>query len=211
MKKLFITSSFADVAIYFETFVGSSVRGKSVTFIITASITEEYTGYIDEARQAFTTMGIVVDELDISDKTQIEIAQKLANNDFIYVSGGNTFYLLQELKKTGVDNLLIEHIQNGKVFIGESAGSMILCPDISYVEQIDDKSVAQDLYDHKALCVVPFYVLPHYKSEPFTELIDRVYLDFRSKLPFVIISNTQVIEVNGDDFKTVGEVYALTK
>ncbi len=31
-----------------------------------------------------------------------------------YVSGGNTFYLLQELKRTGADLLLLEQIEHGK-------------------------------------------------------------------------------------------------
>ncbi|WP_252346614.1 Type 1 glutamine amidotransferase-like domain-containing protein, partial [Listeria monocytogenes] len=39
-------------------------------------------------------------------------------NDFIYVTGGNTFFLLQELKRTGADKLILEEIAKGKLYIG---------------------------------------------------------------------------------------------
>ena len=58
---------------------------------------------------------------------------KLQVNDFIYVTGGNTFFLLQELKKAGADKLIKEQISAGKIYIGESAGAMILSPNIEYV------------------------------------------------------------------------------
>lgn len=40
MKKLFLTSSFKDVVNLFDGFVSEDLKGKSVTFIPTASLTE---------------------------------------------------------------------------------------------------------------------------------------------------------------------------
>lgn len=34
---------------------------------------------------------------DISTATHLDIRNKLENNDYIYVTGGNTFFLLQEM------------------------------------------------------------------------------------------------------------------
>lgn len=56
----------------------------------------------------------MIDELDISTATKEEISVILKGNDIIYISGGNTFYLLQELKRTGADKIIIEEVNAGK-------------------------------------------------------------------------------------------------
>ncbi|MEJ5056525.1 Type 1 glutamine amidotransferase-like domain-containing protein [Sphingobacterium sp. MYb382] len=204
MKNLFLTASFADVAQYFEQFIGYPTIGKTVTFIITASIPEEYTGYVDNDKSAFEALGVYVDVFDVTEKNEVEITEKLAKNEFIYVSGGNTFYLLQELKKSKADQFITAQITAGKTYIGASAGSMILSHDLTYVEQIDDKNKAPELKDNTGLGLIPFYVLPHYKNEPFTAIMDTVFLQYQAQLTFVPISNTQAIEIKGDKHQVIG-------
>jgi len=206
MKKLFITSSFRDVAQYFENFCKEKVFGKSVTFIPTASIVEEYTQYVDDDKNALIDLGLIIDELNISDKTEQQIAQTLSKNDFIYVSGGNTFYLLQELKKSKADKLISEQIEKGKIYIGASAGSVVLSNNIEYLEQVDDKNKAVDLKDYSGLGCIDFYPLPHYKSEPFTEIMDEVLNTYQEHISLIPISNTQVIEVNGTQIEICGKI-----
>jgi dipeptidase E len=130
MKKLFLSSFFKDVASLLEGFAGEPVRGKTVTFIPTAGNVEWWPHYIGLARKAFRKIGIEIDELDVSKATKEEIVDKLRRNDYIYVSGGNTCYLLQELKKSGADRAITEQIEAGKLYIGESAGSVVVVPDI---------------------------------------------------------------------------------
>ena len=57
---------------------------------------------------------------DISTATHLDIRNKLENNDYIYVTGGNTFFLLQEMNKSGAGDLVKAQINAGKLFIGES-------------------------------------------------------------------------------------------
>ena len=52
MKKIFLASSFADVANLFEKFTGGECSGKTVTFIPTASLTEEVTFYVNAGKEA---------------------------------------------------------------------------------------------------------------------------------------------------------------
>lgn len=100
MKKLFLVSSFKDVVNIFTDFE-KDLSGKTVTFIPTASKVEKVIFYVNAGRKALEKIGLTVDELEISTATTDEISSKIKNNDFIYVTGGNTFYLLQELKRTG--------------------------------------------------------------------------------------------------------------
>lgn len=91
MKKLFLASSFADVFDLFLDFAGN-IQNKSITFIPTASKVEEVKFYVDDARNAFLQQGAFIDELDLSTASLSEITDKLAKNEMIYVSGGNTFF-----------------------------------------------------------------------------------------------------------------------
>lgn len=202
MKKLFLTSSFLDTSLYLKDFFGDHLEGKTVAFIPTASLVEEYTGYVVNDKNAFIDLGILVNELDITHSNPIEIAKVLSKSDFIYVSGGNTFYLMQELIRSKAAIHIKEQIEKGKLYIGASAGSIILSKNIEYIEQVDDKSKAPELEDFAGLGLIDFYPLPHYGNEPFADVVAKIYEDYQAQIPLIPISNTQVIEVNGES-KTI--------
>lgn len=116
MKKLFLTSSFKDVANLLVPFSQESLIGKRITFIPTASIPESIKFYVNSGRKALEKMGLQVDELEITKASTSEIRDKLQANDFIYVSGGNTFFLLQELKRSGADKIIMPGPERGCIF-----------------------------------------------------------------------------------------------
>ena len=74
--------------------------GKQILFIPTAGNVEEYRGYIDEALHTFADLGFQVEILDISACDRETAQAKIFQSKLLYISGGNTFYLLQELKKS---------------------------------------------------------------------------------------------------------------
>ncbi|MBT2765455.1 Type 1 glutamine amidotransferase-like domain-containing protein [Paenibacillus sp. ISL-20] len=195
MLNMFLTSSFKDVVDLFREFVADDLKGRSFTFIPTASISEEITHYIYTAKEAFEKLGVVVEELDISVASSQEIKEKLARNDFIYVSGGNTFYLLQELRKSGADKIITDQVNSGKLYIGESAGSIITSPNIEYVKFMDDIGKATTLKSFEGLNFINVYPVPHYNNEPFKDAASDLIAHYNSKLNLVPISNTQVIQV----------------
>lgn len=96
MKNLFITSSFSDVASIFKDTEENLTPGKTVTFIPTASIHEEINFYVEGAKKSLEGMGLLVEVIDVSIEDKDTILSSLIRNDLIYVSGGNTFFLLQE-------------------------------------------------------------------------------------------------------------------
>src|SRR5512133_908410 len=157
MKKLFLSSSFADVFKLLPVFTKEELKGKKITFIPTTSIVEKVTMYVGSGKKAIEKLGLIVDKLEISKASSNDITSKLQTNDYIYITGGNTFFLLQELKRTGADKIVVEHINSGKMYIGESAGSIILSPDIEYVKLMDDCKKAPELENTSALSIVDFY------------------------------------------------------
>lgn len=200
-KKLFLSSSFASVSKLFPDFANEELKGKTVTFIPTASIPETVKFYVNSGKKALEKLGLIVDVLEISKATNKEITKKLQDNDYIYITGGNTFFLLQELKRTGTDKILIEQINSGKIYIGESAGSMIMSPNIEYVKDMDNCKKAPELKTNTALSIVKCYPLPHHTNFPFKKAVEKVITKYESTLKLIPISNSQVILVNGSKIK----------
>lgn len=199
MKKLFLSSSFKDVSGLFPSFIGEEISGKKATFIPTAAKHEKVNFYVKSGKTALEKLGIVVEEVDVSSDDVLEIKRAIETNDFIYISGGNTFFLLQELKKTGTDKIIFEQINAGKPYIGESAGSIILSPNIEYVKDMDNSMEALELTSYDSLHAIEFYPLPHYTNFPFKKIVEKTIKQYTSELALVPISNSQVILVNGDE------------
>ena len=198
MRKLFLASSFSEVASLFPKFAGEEIKGKRITFIPTASLVEEVRFYVDDDRKAFEELGIIVEELEITTASPDKISEILNRNDYIFVSGGNTFYLLQELRRKGADILITEQIRAGKLYIGTSAGSIILCPDIEFVKEMDYNHTAPELQSFTGLNIVDFYILPHYLDFPFEEITQNIVKKYGKKLDLRPISNKQVITIAGN-------------
>ena len=211
MKRLFLTSSFSSVAKLFEDFAGEPVNGKKIVFIPTASLVEKVRFYVDDDRKAFEKLGLIIEELEVSTATTEEIATALERNDYIFISGGNTFYLMQELKKKGADKLLMEQINNGKLYIGTSAGSIIASPNIEFVSDMDETKKAPELTDYSGLHLVDFYFLPHYLNFPYKKVTQKIVNEYSQKIDLRPISNNQVITVLGDEIKMLEKPRATKK
>ncbi|MDR1941104.1 MAG: Type 1 glutamine amidotransferase-like domain-containing protein [Endomicrobium sp.] len=54
---------------------------------------------------------------------------------------------ITKASKKEADKIIIKQIRAGKIYIGASAGSMILSPNIKYAKDYDDFTKAPDLKD----------------------------------------------------------------
>ena len=79
--------------------------------------------------------------------------------DAIYMVGGNTFYLLKELRENQLDEKIKRAINNGVIYIGSSAGSIILGKTIETALPYDENWVK--LENFKGLNVVDGIIIPH--------------------------------------------------
>ena len=205
MKQLFLCSYFAGVKSLFKQYASKKQLGKHVLFIPTSGNVEEYRGYIDEALQTFADLGFQVEILDISACDRETAQAKIFQSKLLYISGGNTFYLLQELKKKQLLSLIKEQIADGMVYVGESAGAIITAKDIDYNKLMDDKSVAEELSNTEGLNEVDFYVLPHLGEEPFVESAQDTLDTYSDQLNLLSLNNRQAVLVEGEEEKVLEE------
>lgn len=198
MRKLFLCSSFKDVADLFLDFSKGDPAGQTVAFIPTAALHEKMNFYVKAGKKALEKMGFQVNVMELEKMAPDEIEQQLKENDMIYVSGGNTFFLLQVLKETGADSMIKREIDEGKIYIGESAGAIITAPQIDYVKDMDDPNEAPLLKGFEGLEAVDFYPLPHHKSFPFQKITKKIILKHSENISLMPITNKQAILVDGD-------------
>lgn len=204
MKTIFLTSYIAGTIEKLVELLQKEQRGvKNILFIPTAGNVEEYTGYLDDGKNALQQYGFELDMLDIAHTDLQQCQASFSNAPIICISGGNTFYLLQELKRKKLDRILTKKITQGCFYIGESAGAIILAADIEYNKIMDDSSLAPDLENYTGLNLIDFYPLPHYIEEPFVESVQQIYTKYKDNLKLVPINNHQAIIVNDNTYTIV--------
>ena len=190
---LFLCSHFSSVGSAMK----EQIAGKKALFIPTASIHEGYTGYVGSARNVFKKSGALLTEVDISSEAFQKIQALFEDADIIYFTGGNSFFLIDQLRKTGADKLLKQHIEKGKLFIGESAGAIVCAPTISYIEKMDPTPEDYSQSDYVGLHLIDFYILPHYLTAPFKKVTEQIMQAF-PQLEICAINNSQAVIIEND-------------
>lgn len=105
---------------------------------------------------------------------------QLEGVDAIIVGGGNKFYLSYWMEKSGLFELLPQLLKQGKVYIGASAGSMMVTPDINfdrdrfnktgvYYDEEFGEEMSSGAGGAKTLSLVNFVIRPHFKADYFPQ------------------------------------------
>lgn len=209
MKHIFLTSSVNEVAHDVVKHIDLS-KGNKLAFIYTASEVEEggrLSPWNDNDRKALIEAGFDVFDYTITDKTKDQINQDLKDVDIIYVSGGNTFYLLEKAQQSGFTNLVKDYVEKQeKIYIGTSAGSIVAGPDIYPTYKIDYANKAPNLDGYEGFSLVNFCVMPHWGSDSFKELYLNNRLDHaykKSQVPLVLLNDKQYAHIKDDQIELV--------
>lgn len=183
----------------------SKMISNKIVFIPTAGNVEPYTGYIDEGIEMLKSLGYEVEILDITKFDETYLKDKFLKTECICISGGNTFYLLQEIKRKNLVEVLLKRIKEGLFYIGESAGAIIMSENIEYSQMMDDKSIASELDDYTGVNVFDHYVLPHIGEYPFEESTQKILENYQDKISLVAINNSEAILVNDSGYTIYNE------
>jgi len=197
MKLLLTSAGFynPEASDTFLRLLNKSAEQANVIFIPTASRTEEELRYVQGAKQELLDLGI-------NDITTLNLDRKVSENeienaDVIYVCGGNTFYLLQKIRESGLDQLL----PNFKgLYVGVSAGSIVVGPNIEVSAPWDENDVK--LSDTTGINIVDFAVVPHYQRKDQT-----IVEGLKSQADYEILEltdNQAVLIIDGER-KVIGQ------
>lgn len=130
---------------------------------------------------------------------------KFEHADVILVEGGNSSYLMSQIKKSGLIDLLPELLKT-RVYVGISAGTVVMSQNLHnkamqkiYKDPIIDES-------NVGLGYVDFFVLPHLNSTYFpraAELVEEIANGMSETL--YALDDESAIVVNNDTIEVVSE------
>ncbi|MBI3385062.1 Type 1 glutamine amidotransferase-like domain-containing protein [Candidatus Gottesmanbacteria bacterium] len=182
--KLFLTSNGLTNYVLRNKFVElleKNPKEANVAFINTASKVQDDNGYVETDLQNLKKTGVKnISLVDISEPKE-NWQNNLFETDVIWMEGGNTFYLLEELRKSGLTKDLKDVVKE-KLYVGVSAGSIIVGPTITIanVEPPDINSIG--MTDFSALSWVNFELSPHTTNFVPLENVEK----FAKESPYTI-------------------------
>ena len=203
--KLFLTSAGFSNKELIDAFIGelskpvSKLRVFSVAYA--QDLTEEF--YVNESMNELKHIGFEkIDVVNINDPMKVS---DFSSYDVIYVCGGNTFAILDKLRKTGLDRFIIKKIKSGVIYVGVSAGSIIAGPNIEIAGwgSEGDKNEVR-LQDLSGFNLTDVAIFPHFHDELRSEVEE-----FKSKVVYPVqeLTNNQAVLISGSDIKVIGLSY----
>lgn len=181
----------------------------NLAFIPTASNIEEgdKSWLIDDLETCKDLKFKSIDIVDISALPQELWYKRLQAADIFLVEGGNTYYLMHWVKKSGLREVLPELLKS-RIYVGISAGSMI--PNPTIILSSSEKSFVETTgvqVSDEGLGLVNFLIEPHINSPYFPDStfghIERIATDL--KYPVYAIDDETAIRVVDDQIAIISE------
>lgn len=176
MKKLILTSAGFDnknIEKTFKKMLCKDIKEIKVLFIPRAALKNNKQEYIEYCKAELLSAGILESNIQRNDLSNEISKDEIVNYDVIYVTGGETNYLVEYMEKYNFRESLDHFFSNDGIYIGVSAGSIALSnhqsENLGYLkskievhsevgtangEFIDDTNNEIKLTDHQAVLIV---------------------------------------------------------
>lgn len=203
MKKLFLTSYFAFVSDLLLPLLPKKPDQLKLAFIPTAADPYKIKPWFYGDKMKLKLMGFQIVNVDIKNKTKEQLFQQMKDVDVVFVSGGNTYYLLEHVQKSRLDEVVKELIVKGVMYIGSSAGSVLVCPTIEHIEDLDDITKAS-LISFEGIGLIDFLILPHFGDSKYKYKFQQIMKKWSDKkYKIQTLTNSQVIVVNNNNIEVL--------
>ncbi|MBU4069658.1 MAG: peptidase E [Nanoarchaeota archaeon] len=200
MKKIILSSdgiTSKKIAKEFLNLLDKKPSEANVLIVHSAKSKEDF-GYLKEAEDELVEIGINEKNLIYCDLNKNHLSVP-ANFDVIYFCGGNTYNILNRIRKFDLDKLIKNFVKNGGFYFGVSAGSIIMCENIDIAGWgVEGDKNEIGLKNLKGLNLTNVAIFPHYKNE-FKQEVDEfsVKVDY----PVEALRDGEAIVIKGDDIK----------
>lgn len=203
-SKIFLTSSIKLVANDIAKKIGG-VKNKKLLYIYTAYEKKLGESWQEDDRNALVKAGFKITDYTITGKTSGDIKKSIQVVDAIYFTGGNVFYLMQQIQLTKSAAIFRDAVKIGKIYISTSAGSVVAGPDIYPVRGLDRIQAAPKLKGYKGLGLVDFVVLPHWGSGHFKNnyRLERLADNYNTKNKIILLNDYQYIQIEDGWYRII--------
>lgn len=204
-KTLLLTSAGMAMKDEIVKFLQKPAYDITVAFITTASKVSEDVSFVRDDYQAMKDLGFNIEEFDIEGKTESEVFNFLKIKDIIFVEGGNTFYLLDAMRKCNFEKVIRKLLKEGIVYIGVSAGSIVAGKTIKTAEWKNADKNINGMKDLKGLNLVPYDIFVHYAPE-HAEVINQEMPNPKKRAKNLrILTDQQALIVQGKETALIGQ------
>jgi dipeptidase E len=137
-----------------------------------------------------------------------ELERRVLSSDIVYLAGGNTFYYLKHLRRSGLLPILRRFAARGGVLAGLSAGALILTPHIGLAgyPSFDRDENDVGLRNLRGLNLVRFEFFPHYRRSKRMRQALESY-SRQSPLPVYACPDGSGLVIEDDRFTAHGDVF----
>lgn len=200
MNKILLISSGLEAI---KDFVGRPPETLRMVFIPTAGNPDKDVWWIDKDRDVLTHMGFRYTELDLASTPTERLTESLNDVDLIYIAGGYTYYLLEQIRNTGFDTVLAKFMERGGLYVGASAGALIAGPDIEPCSSLDDPKYGPSLTSTKGIGLIDIVPMPHYDMSERSSAIEAIIAKYKDAYKVVPITDDEAIVSDGIDWHKV--------
>ena len=164
--------------------------------------------YFNEKIEWYKQFGITdLLYFDVDKEYDEEKMDELLSCNGIFLSGGNTYYFLNNLKNRNLLPILRDYVEKSGVLIGVSAGSIIMSPTINITTLHDVNTIG--LKDYSSLNLVDFDFFPHLNWNKEQHLRDIIKYSKMSKSVIYACNDGDGIIINNNDMQFFGEVLKI--
>ena len=182
-------------------FISLIPKNKKILYLPIAWKTGDFESCKKWFTSTFSELGFTDIEMwtELSDKKYADLV------DFggIYIGGGNTFSLLNDLRTSGFDKSLKKFIQSGKPVYGGSAGAIIFGKDIrtAFFGTDPDENIVK-LKDFSGFNLIQGYTIQcHYEPNQERELSK---FSKENNLPVIALSERSGLHITNLEIKIIG-------
>jgi|APSaa5957512622_1039677.scaffolds.fasta_scaffold47966_2 peptidase E len=180
----------------------NDVTKLKIAYISTASKQVPDDGYAKRHQQRMKDLNFNFEEIDITGKKEDELMEILKKKEMIYVEGGNTFYLLKQIRESGFDKVVRKLVKLGMFYAGSSAGAYVACPTIETATWNDTRHFDRfGITNFTAMHLFPSLIKAHCNSNKKTELKpfiekSRYNVELLTDDEAIIVKNGEISKIN---------------
>jgi dipeptidase E len=149
--------------------------------------------WLDLDREALKSAGFALDEFTVTGQDGKSIKKRLEGAGGVFLTGGNTYYLLMQIRKSGFDRVIRKYVEKGLIYLGSSAGSLVAGPTI---ETSLDVNRNAKLKDYSGLLLTHVSVRPHWGSDHFRDrYVEEMARLYNVRTNMVMLWDNQFLHV----------------
>ena len=141
-------------------------------------------------------------------QTNIQVYNLKSNNipsfenlDILLMFGGNNYHYLQQIRQKNLVTRIREFIDSDGIYVGSSAGSNIMAPDLD--ENLSNDVNDISLEDLKGFRYIDFHLLVHWNTTEGEARTSQIQYAWKTGKRVIPLTDQQAILVQNDGFKII--------